>query len=513
MLSEGRKLVASRGRKPMPGRPGRGSRLLKGYPVGNNVSDVDNARTVEGSLSRRNFLKRVTLMSAALLASDAGLGRAADTQASVSNLSIERDFAYAVRIHSEQLYAEELNRALDIAQAAGINTIDCEIIWATLDQADLGGQRRTYDWRYVDRLVYGAEERGLQVRFALTTTPDWVHPGLIREFSTKEDRKWHPPRGDAELQRFANFVTDTADRYMGRVRYYEIWNEPNNAYFWRPGPNPAEYASLLRTAYLRLKAVDPDIEVVFGGLALNNLGYLRQYYSAVKDSYADAQGDDYYFDVLDVHPYCVDRSPDRYDPSAIGTSDDEQHDFIGEVNGNFLGFRQMKSLMQNEGDLGKRLYLGEFGYRTTPGGVSDERRALFLKRAYALARNIDYVEGLSWYAYHPSVADLPEWTLLDDGLRPSLTFRALRQTTGAADSNVSLDVRVFRDEFGFSTIRSQLTNLSSSDVRRWELYVDGTLVKEQASLPIVWKPKTGQRAILAAYTREGSVWHSSTFTP
>jgi hypothetical protein len=459
------------------------------------------------------MLLRIGILGAILIASIFGVGILVPVPEAQAQEA--RPFMYTVRVHSEQLDDAELDKALDMARAAGADTIDCEVIWAALDQGDWGGQRRTYDWRYVDRLARGAEARGLQVRFTLTTTPDWVHPDLLKTFPSKEDRKWHPPTGETQLRYFGNFVGDVAERYKGRIHQYEIWNEPNSAYFWRPSPNPTEYAALLRKGYLSIKAVDPDAEVAFGGLALNNPGYLQEYYRAVETGYPDAEKNKYFFDVLGVHPYVypfsASRSPDYYTQDVIGPVDDEHH-FIGEVDGNFLGFRSMKSLMDREGDVGKKLFLSEFGYPTMPGGLTDRRRAFFLKRAFELARKFDYVEGMSWYAYHASVADSPEWTLLNENLKPSLTFRALGQVTGAKTSNVRLGVQVSRIDSGDYSIRPRLTNLSTSDVRRWELYADGTLVKDQTSLPIVWKPEPGQRLMLVAYTADGSVWHSAMFT-
>ena len=428
-----------------------------------------------------------------------------------------RDFRYAVRMHSQPFFYSdaELRKALDMARSAGVNTIDCEVVWAALDRGDWGGQPRTYDWGHLDRMVREVEARGMEVNFLITATPDWVHPYLIGTEPEHEDRKWYAPRGEIELRHWSNFVHDLAERYEGRVNHYKVWNEPNHPFFWRPGPDPAEYAALLRAAYSNIARVDPGAEIVFGGLSENDHGYLKRYYAAAR-TYPEAASNNYFFDVLGVHPYSGNRAPDRYTQDRIFYRNG------GQVDGNFLGFRSMKELMDDEGDLGKKLFIGEYGMPTTnswgQGAVSDERRGLYLKRAYELARAEPYVEGMTWYAFHDpvKVAVPPEWTLLAPDYTPSLTFRAFRQVTGAEPTNVGLDINLSEDGPGMYTVEPQLTNLSKTKVSRWELYADGNLVKQQATVPMRWDAgEAGTEAgqlMLAAYTTDGSVWHSKDAT-
>jgi hypothetical protein len=418
-----------------------------------------------------------------------------------------QDFGYATRIYPSYLNDTELARVLDLASSAGINTIDFEASWARLDQGDSGGRKRTYDWQQADRLVSAAEERGMKVTFLLTGTPDWVHPHLRETVPNRADRIWYPPKGDKELQHWSDFVSDVVGRYGGRVSEFQVWNEPNLIDFWKPAPEVDEYAPLLRAAYLSAKDTNPHAKIVFGGLSKNDLGYLSEYYRVVKASYPDAASDSYFFDVLGVHPYSADYSPDRYTQDAIHQGK------YGEVDGNYLGFFRMKELMEDQGDLGKDLFLSEYGFSTTDtwmNAVPDARRALYLKRAYESAREVPYVEGLSWYAFHHH----PEWAIVDENLEPSLTFRAYKQVTGAEASIGKL--RISLPEFIYGAtypIEPQLTNIRGSDVSHWELYIDGTLVEEQSTAPIIWHIQDAEvgahTVMLAVYTPDGSVWHSN----
>jgi Cellulase (glycosyl hydrolase family 5) len=421
------------------------------------------------------------------------------------------DFGYTVRIRPWDLSDAELTEALDLAQSAGVNTIDFEASWGRLDQGDSGGSRRTYDWYQADRLVSAARARDMQVTFILTQTPDWVHPNLQKTVPDGDDRMWFVPKGETELQHWSNFVRDVVGRYGEQVSHFEVWNEPNAQVFWKPYPDAGEYAALLREAYLSAKDKDPTAKIVFGGLAENSLGYLNEYYRVVKASYHDAASHSYFFDVLGVHPYADDRSPQRYTQDAIYEGE------YGEVDKNFMGFVRMRELMEDQGDSGKNLLLSEYGFSTTDtwmDAVSDSRRALYLKQAYEQARSISYVEGLSWYAYHPNPADGPEWAIVDEDFDPSLTFRALKQVTGAEESTVKLTITL-PEEVSSTTysIEPQLTDLHNADVSHWELYVDGILVGEQHEAPIRWDTRGAEAGLhelmVVAYTNEGSVWHSN----
>ena len=93
-------------------------------------------------------------------------------------------------------------------------------------------------------------------------------------------------------------------RYEGRIRYYQIWNEPNIYPEWGERPvSPEEYTELLKVGYTRVKEVCPECVVISGALAqtiplgprdLNDFIFLQRMYDA-------GAGD--YFDVLAMQGY------------------------------------------------------------------------------------------------------------------------------------------------------------------------------------------------------------------
>jgi hypothetical protein len=109
------------------------------------------------------------------------------------------------------------------------------------------------------------------------TTPSWARA---------DHRHDGPPDN---LNDYANFVGALAQRYKGRVKAYEIWNEQNFSREWGGGQiNPGAYVEMLKVAYARIKAADPNALVVSGALtptgvmdmnvAVDDKWYLEQMY-------------------------------------------------------------------------------------------------------------------------------------------------------------------------------------------------------------------------------------------
>src|SRR5207253_434050 len=109
-----------------------------------------------------------------------------------------------------------------------------------------------YRWQRPEEIVDCCLRRGLVPLPIAVFTPRWAGAGQANS----------PP--DPGL--FADFVSAAAARFRGRVELWELWNEPNLRRYWN-GPL-ADYAcGPLRRGAEALRALDPAIRVVLGGLA------------------------------------------------------------------------------------------------------------------------------------------------------------------------------------------------------------------------------------------------------
>jgi hypothetical protein len=124
-----------------------------------------------------------------------------------------------------------------------------------------------YDWAGIDAVLRMTVRSGFIPIVYVQTAPSWAQlcsqgPGPCR-----------PSPND-----FADFVTAAAQRYRGgylglpRVRYWQIWNEPNFSAFLMPQADAARqpispeiYRALVNAAYLAIHNVHADNVVIAGG--------------------------------------------------------------------------------------------------------------------------------------------------------------------------------------------------------------------------------------------------------
>lgn len=225
----------------------------------------------------------------------------------------------------------------------------------------------------------------------------------------------YPQNGPPDnLQDYLDFLFALATRYQGRIRAYEIWNEPNLSREWGGhAPNAAEYVNMLRAAYRTIKRADPNAMVISAGLtptgtqppiAVPDDVYLEQMYQAMGGN------SDGYFDVLGVHAAGY-KAPPELSPDEAAANPD----YGGERFFCFRRVEDLRAIMERYGDGHKQIAILEFGWTsdTRPmspyswHAVTEEQKAAYMVRAYQWARDhwSDWI-GLMSLIY---VAD-PDWT-------------------------------------------------------------------------------------------------------
>jgi len=144
-----------------------------------------------------------------------------------------------------------------------------------------------FDWSAYDRLVSDDLAHGLQLDTILLGRPGFYgEGGSIAGLNAPVFSDGSDTPGGGKTPNpsnfWARFVYDAVTRYRpggllatqqgwpaGRgIRVWEAWNEPDLTMFWRG--SVADYARLLKVAYLAAHQADPEARVMFGGLAYGN---------------------------------------------------------------------------------------------------------------------------------------------------------------------------------------------------------------------------------------------------
>ena len=183
----------------------------------------------------------------------------------------------------------------------GISWIRFGITWAVVQPVKHG----PYHWARYDRAVAEADAAGIHVDAQADFSARWAETRGCR--AAYEECQPSSPR------LFAVYAGAIARHFGHGVSAEEIWNEPNNVTFWHPAPNPRFYVRMLRDSYRAIKAADPQMVVVSGGLApergdgtgIPALTFARDLFRYGAKGYFDALGD---------HPYSYPALPDQYEP-------------------------------------------------------------------------------------------------------------------------------------------------------------------------------------------------------
>ncbi len=177
-----------------------------------------------------------------------------------------------------------------------------------------------FDWSGYDRLVTDDLAQGLGIDAILLGRPAFYaddnrikglnEPIFADGSDTPSQSKKLNPKNY-----WVNFVQKAVLRYMPNgelarkqgwakdkgIRIWEIWNEPDYLPFWSSGI--IDYARLLKSAYLVIKQVDPDAQVMFAGLLFgSNDNWLARVLAIYQDDpFHEAYN--WYMDMVSVHNY------------------------------------------------------------------------------------------------------------------------------------------------------------------------------------------------------------------
>lgn len=325
-------------------------------------------------------------------------------------------------------------KTLEMAQAAGIGWIKQQFSWEEIEPL----HKWEYDWAKYDRIVELAEAYDMEIIARMDRPPDWTRDN--NQFKTR------PPD---DLNDYGDFVHAFVERYRDRVRYIQIWNEPNLSAEWGfQRVDAVAYVRMLQVAYQRAKEADPAIVVLTAPLAItledasmrgnhNDLVFLEQMYQA---GAAD------YFDILSANAFGLDRPPeDPPDPNLL----------------NFRRVELQHEIMARYGDEDKAVWINEYGWNAAPASFEDD---ILTWERVTRSEQADYtVRGIVWGREHwpwlgvvniwyfRQVGDVPPehpayyFAMVDPEFNPQPVYDAVRQATqrleGNADTNFSTSPR------------------------------------------------------------------------
>ena len=170
--------------------------------------------------------------------------------------------------------SEQLQKSIDLMKECGAATVRMDFLWE-----DIEPKQGSFSFEKYDLIVDLLNKNNITILGLLNYTAPWASVNGKTNHSPKDNKL------------FVNYAAGVVERYKNKIKYWEVWNEPDSAVYWSDQDGLKGYSGLLKDVYQELKTVDPNCIILNGGLA-NGIESVRQLYANnTKD----------YFDILNIH--------------------------------------------------------------------------------------------------------------------------------------------------------------------------------------------------------------------
>ncbi len=256
---------------------------------------------------------------------------------------------------------DELEKAVALMKEAGISWVRMDFVWGDIESSQ--GEFHFDKYDYIVDLLY---KNNIGLLGILDYSADWA----------SSCGKWNCSPKDNSL--FINYASKIVERYKTKVRYWEVWNEPDSYVYWKDQDGLVGYCQLLKDVYIALKKVDPVCKILNGGFANGNSSVNHLYDNGARD----------YFDILNIHIF---QSP--IIPNSIKA-----------VNAQV---RLAYKIMSRNGDANKELWITEIGCPGVKRGQrsnnwwmgknpNERKQAVWLREVYTQLLKYPYVKKVFW---------------------------------------------------------------------------------------------------------------------
>jgi len=255
----------------------------------------------------------------------------------------------------------QFKNAIRLMKEAGMAWVRMDFLWDEIEP-----KQGEFDFAKYDNIVDLLKKNNLNVLGILDYSAPWA----------ASCKSWNCPPKDNKL--FADYAAATIKHFKGRIKYWEVWNEPDSPTYWSEQDGMKGYCELLKEVYIAAKKADPDCKILNGGLA--------QGLSSVNHLYDNgAKG---YFDILNIHYFETPLNP---------------HTIKGVAAYPRLAYK----IMSRNGDADKKIWITEIG---CPGvrkllrvkswwlgkNPNERQQAEWLKQVFTQLAEDKHVEKVFW---------------------------------------------------------------------------------------------------------------------
>lgn len=150
----------------------------------------------------------------------------------------------------------------------------------------------SYDWSVLDQWMSAAKNHNVDMVYTFGRTPQWASSHPSDSICNFGPGQCDPPKdlnadGTGPDQIWKDFVTAIATHSAGRIKYWELWNEPQNTFYWNG--TIAQMVRMAGDARAIIKGIDPNAELLSPGTGVRfkALKWTANYLAAGGGQYAD----------------------------------------------------------------------------------------------------------------------------------------------------------------------------------------------------------------------------------
>jgi hypothetical protein len=256
---------------------------------------------------------------------------------------------------------EDLAKAVALMKEAGVAWVRMDFLWEEIEP-----EPGKFKFDKYDEIVDLLNQNNINILAILNYSADWA----------KSCPEWNCPPKENKL--FVNYAGRVIEHYKNKIKYWEVWNEPDSRTYWTKQDGLKSYCALLKDVYIAAKQIDPECKILNGGLA-NGLASINHLYdNGAKD----------YFDILNIHHF---QTP--LNPNAIKA---------------VIAYPKLAyKIMTRNGDGHKKIWITEIGCPGVKFGLNaknwwmgknpnERQQANWLKKIYTELLKDKNVERVFW---------------------------------------------------------------------------------------------------------------------
>lgn len=273
-----------------------------------------------------------------------------------------------------------------------------------------------FDWTALDNVVGRWADLGYDLIYTLCVTPAWASARPSESGAYGLGAAAEP----SDMAYWDTFCQAVAQRYSSRVRYWEVWNEPNVASFF--SGTKANLSAMTRRANQVIKAVDPSAVILSPPVtSLQTGGTGATYFDQLCTTSDGAAGvcQDW-FDIVACHLYA-------FSSTQLGAVTEQM-------------VQSMQAVMTARGISALPLWNTETGLLSPDAKTLGRDKMKHLKRAMLLAASL----GVAFWALYTfdhttmGIDDLPEYAAQWNEWRDMLMSGQITRINRLGDGRIAI---------------------------------------------------------------------------